>query len=223
MGGGTPLHLAAANNSLRAIEKLHIAVREGHANVLDTLLEASADVNAKNESERTPLHLAVLNGNQRAIEKLLTTGAEVSTKDLRGATPLHYAVTRRVIQRLLVANADIDARDHRGWTPLQEAAVFGFRETVEILIRNGANTSSKDSNGNTILHSAVGEGIWSPSNLQQRVVKTLVAAGLDINARNQAGLTPLDLAAANEGKKMVGFLRTLGGRSGHTSCEDKEH
>ena len=62
------------------------------------LLDAGADINAKDQSERTPLHDAVSSGSVPLVKLLLDRGARVNARDCRYQTPLGYA-GRRVWQR----------------------------------------------------------------------------------------------------------------------------
>lgn len=79
-----------------------------------------------------------------------------------------------------------------GWTPLHLAAFFGRDECTALLLTAGAShaTLSRNSTGNTPLHAALA-GMTNPS-----LVKRLIAAGADVNARGELGITPLHLAAS---------------------------
>jgi ankyrin repeat protein len=70
---------------------LHCAAWKGHAEVVKILLEAGADVHARNRNEHwgdTPLHAAA-HGNQRAAaEVLLAHGADRAAVNSAGRTPL---------------------------------------------------------------------------------------------------------------------------------------
>ena len=72
---------------------LHCATWKGHAEVVAFLLEAGADVNARNQNEHwgtTPLHAAA-HANQTAIAQLLIDhGADVKALDMSGKTPIHH-------------------------------------------------------------------------------------------------------------------------------------
>ena len=70
---------------------LHWAAREGHTTVVQLLLEKGADVEARDNDERTALHWAVRGGHTTVMQLLLEKGADVEAKDNRGWTPLGWA------------------------------------------------------------------------------------------------------------------------------------
>lgn len=110
-----------------------------------------------------------------------------------GRTALHYAAVGfglgpRIIQILLDNGAVVDARDARGRTPLMgTASLKGFRT----LQAAGADIRTQADNGETVLHTAAFIG-------EPAIVKTLLAAGLNPNARMDSGLTPLLTARSPE-------------------------
>ena len=74
-GGFTPLHFAAVL---------------GHADAIITLLNAGADLNARDQSGNTPLHGAARSGRPEAITALLDAGAHPNAKDNDGDTALDW-------------------------------------------------------------------------------------------------------------------------------------
>jgi len=80
-------------------------------------------------------------------------------------------------------------------------------DVVKHLVSQGADVNAKSgSSGNTPLH-------WSALvNPNPEVLKYLVTVrGVDVNAKNNQGQTPLDVASTEE-KKAI--LRAAGGKSG---------
>ena len=70
---------------------LHHAAYGGHREVVEELISAGADVNARNGSDRTPLHAAAHGNKPGVVEMLLVAGADVDARGEFGQTPLHVA------------------------------------------------------------------------------------------------------------------------------------
>jgi len=72
---------------------LHIACCGDYATT-SALVEAGADVNARDQIGRTPLHNACAGNRDRVetIRLLVQRGADVNAQDNKGRTPLHWAV-----------------------------------------------------------------------------------------------------------------------------------
>ena len=72
-------------NGARALEysfgntDLHLAAMVGFADVCAALVNSGADINAKNEYNRTPLYYAARHGHRKAVEALIAAGADKST------------------------------------------------------------------------------------------------------------------------------------------------
>src|SRR5262249_3984053 len=72
VGGMTPLHMAA---------------RRGTAEVAEALIDAGADIEAKDKNGETPLRRAVNCGQERLVRLLLNRGADPRSTDKMGRTP----------------------------------------------------------------------------------------------------------------------------------------
>ena len=86
VGGMTPLHMSA---------------RRGTTRIAEALLDAGADIEAKDKSGETPLRRAVNCGQEGMVRLLLCRGANPRSADKRGRTPLDAARIERVRRALL--------------------------------------------------------------------------------------------------------------------------
>lgn len=105
---------------------------------------------------------------------------------------LHYAAARgdeNVITRMLNYGADVDERNAAGRTPLAEASKSGELDTVKLLLDRGAEVNVYDTeSGFTPLHLAAQQN-------HPAVIRRLLAAGAQVDVRNQWQQTPLWQAA----------------------------
>jgi hypothetical protein len=72
---------------------LHRSANEGDTKTARLLVETGADVNARDNFERTPLRLAAEVGNTETARLLVESGADVNARDNFESTPLHAATT----------------------------------------------------------------------------------------------------------------------------------
>ncbi|EKX50779.1 hypothetical protein GUITHDRAFT_161714 [Guillardia theta CCMP2712] len=105
---------------------LFFAAIKGQLKMVQTLIDAGANVDLKNYDGRTPLSLAAEYGKHETCTLLIDNQADVNSKDTRGRTPLHIAVQKnhaRTVRVLLERNADPCACTRtQSWTPLHLAA-----------------------------------------------------------------------------------------------------
>ena len=144
----TPLHFAAEDSANPA--------------ALATLLDAGADLNARDEFGWTPLHSAAANENPAVLAALLDAGADLNALDGSGRTVLHIAATANdnpaVLAALLEAGANPNANDASGNTPLHWAAVWNGNPTmIETLLASGADPTLINLTGITPLELAIKE------------------------------------------------------------------
>eukprot|EP01136_Pigoraptor_vietnamica_P000099 Opistho-1_new@24980 len=71
---------------------LHLAVTDGHADVVSVLLDYGANINATNAGSETALVCAARLGREECVRVLLERGAPWDTLDKMGRLPLHWAV-----------------------------------------------------------------------------------------------------------------------------------
>jgi len=208
--GFTPLSLAALN---------------GDAAIIASLLRAGADPNEKLPRGETPLMMASRTGNVAAMKVLLDRGAQVNVKEtLRGTTALMWAADQGhapAVKLLIDRGADMHARS---------SATARDRETARL---GKANDPRKS---NRALQARAGAADATAPQQQQRAaaeapdlsggaltplvyatranaletVRTLLAAGADINQTSGYGWTPLLVATQNRFYQLGSFLLDSG-------------
>lgn len=128
-------------------------------------------------------------------EFLIERSATVTTKEFTAYPKFMNAVFSsdiKLIEQCLEEGADVDYIDSDFWTPLTSACRFGDYEVVDILLKYGADVNvvggSQDSTPLALVLTT--QSTVSPS-IKERIVKTLIKAGADINKANVSHWTPL--------------------------------
>lgn len=153
-----------ARYSTRDARALHYALNYGHTDVIEKLLAAGAEINAKADESWAPIHYALRGAHPKLAPMLVDKGATVdiyaaaglgdlskvqalveAEPDLihqrgpGGATPLHFTTTTAVANYLLEQGADANAEDDRGRTPLNWQSTND--DMVQTLLAGGAKVN----------------------------------------------------------------------------------
>ncbi|PLY01331.1 MAG: hypothetical protein C0623_05415 [Desulfuromonas sp.] len=120
----------------------------------------------------------------------------MGSKSLYGDTALHISIKNsrvKIMKFLIGKGIDIEALTADYRTPLQLAAERGLLEGVELLLEHGAefDKSGSASESKTALFLA-------SENLHPEVVKRLLTAGADSQAKDYTGQTPKEAAAKRQ-------------------------
>ncbi|KAK8874992.1 hypothetical protein PGQ11_005506 [Apiospora arundinis] len=124
ISGQTALHMAAIRSDVASARML--------------VSELRADVNLRDDADRTPLHEAARYGFVAIASTLIKHGAGITIKDQKGQTPLHEASQHGRLDMaalLIEEGADYDASDNHGVTPLLYAMEKGHESIVQLLER----------------------------------------------------------------------------------------
>ena len=125
---------------------LIIATKNNLLEMITFLIKNGADVNAKNNSNSTPLFFA----NLESAKILIDNHVDVNAKDKDGATILFIADFE--LSKLLIENnADVNAKDNSNSTPLFFAVTFNDIDKVKLLINNKADINHKNDSTHTVL------------------------------------------------------------------------
>ena len=176
--GRTPLLIAAAYDG--AVESARLMIVKG------------ANVNARDESGVTVLNQAANVNNLEVARILLAKGANVNIADNGGFTPLHGAATnayrggalvKLLLEHGAAVNAKSDDTAEVGFngpiaighiTPLMDAAQMGGYESVDALLKAGADPNAMDVRDANALVFAVAVDHPNP-----KVVQLLLAKSSD--------------------------------------------
>lgn len=153
-------------------------------------LEAGASVHAVDMNGQTLLHAAAFRGRIKTLRLLIKEGSDVNKSDNAGCTPVHlasYAGSKQAVAALLAEGADVAAKDKFGNTALHDVA-----GDLEFLKKRFQGGSEQDAAGDYFL-------TWSPPKTKlspghAMTAKLLISKGLDSNAANTDGATPVNMA-----------------------------
>lgn len=175
------------------------AARDGDLEMVRRFLARGADVNGKYGNDISALHRAAENGNAELVEFLIRSGANVNAP---GGFPFK-----------LIANQTGGTAEHAIPDAPEYPAGSGEDSFEDIGdCYNGLRSRWLDNAGVTPLHKAAKAGCV-------QIVQLLLDAGCEINPRDRAGRTPLDLA---ESKQVEELLRSYGAVSGKELREETD-
>ena len=140
--------------------------KEGKTKIIETFVEAGANVNVNTRFHGTPLHSAAFRHDLPVITKLLEAKADIEVTNVRGKTPLNEALSEYgppassapIVKALIAQRANPNSQDYFGDTPLHRAAYKGDLESIKELIQAGAKAEVKDTWNSTPLELASGQG-----------------------------------------------------------------
>jgi ankyrin repeat protein len=169
-------------------------IREGRPETVKLFLAAGMPPDIQDQGY-TPLLEAARRGDRETALELIEGGANINAKDPYGVTALMFSLiagSTDVALRLIEKGAEVNSRDVDGRTALVEALSSENEippEIVEALVRGGADVNIRLAGGLTPLMIAVS---GDPG-----VVRLLVEAGADINAKDESGAGVRERAGEN--------------------------
>ncbi|HXS26317.1 MAG TPA: ankyrin repeat domain-containing protein [Steroidobacteraceae bacterium] len=205
---------------------LHWAVYRDDVPLIERLIAAGADANAKNDYGSTPLSEAATVGDARVIRDLLKAGANVESANADGQSALMILARTSNIAaaRLLIEHgANVNARERwREQTPLMWAAAENQPAMVRLLVEHGAQVDARSHVNHwerqvTVepRRQARPSGGFTPLLYAARVgctdcVRILVRAGADKNLPDPDGVTPMLEAVLNLNFDVAAYLVQAG-------------
>ncbi|CVL00692.1 uncharacterized protein FMAN_10037 [Fusarium mangiferae] len=170
--GRTPLHVAS----------VHVA---------QMLVDAGADIEAKDNRGWTVMHHASKLGDVSMLRFLASHGADFSARTADSLNALHVARSPIGIGEtfgcLIENGVDVMDVDEEGSTLLHKACLASYVASVRLLIKAGLSIHARDNKGRTPLHRAL--ELMSVTSLA--LVSYLLDRGACVNARDNQGCTAL--------------------------------
>ncbi len=208
---------------------LMLAVKYDHPEIMHALLFKGADVNAKDKDGQTALMLAVKYDHPEIMHALLFKGADVNAKDKDGQTALIWALYRLeddwkakdIVKALLSKGANPNV-------PYRYVTYGGVNMGITIEKQSGGGYSTFSMKENyrdlsvegpplvAMLHKRYITYITSEKASRvhyDEVIRLLLDAGADVNARDSLGRTALLLAGRvyliTDGTDLTDIMQTL--------------
>ena len=186
----------------KAQDALIAAAKQGDAGQIRAQLQAGADVNARDSSQRTALLHAARGGQLLAIRALIEARPDLDAADQDGRTALMEAARRKEALpalELVTAGADANLADKEGWTALMFATKEGTLAAARAIIR-----SPKQSSLDALAKETSALGLAAERG-RHALVRALIEAGAGVR-KPEIGGRALQLAS-QEG--YVDVVRTL--------------
>jgi ankyrin repeat protein len=217
--------------NIKVYSAIDIAALQGELAAVQLLLEHGAGVGST-------LLLTAQSGNLDLARELIKAGANPSSYcSQQGWTPLHgaaYGVQKDMALLLLDNGASIHAvtepdKESALHLAIHPADYYSFRNNadryhekekrrltlVRSLLDRGANVMTKDSKGNTPLHTFFASGFTTPNaealDTILAMLQSLIERGADLKSTNDQGQTPRDIAIAlaywnRDSKKLIEII-----------------
>jgi serine/threonine protein kinase len=206
--GSTPLH--------RIVSEYHSYSKndqsDRHQQILHSLIDYKADLEAKDQNNESPLLLAVKIQSPVLVKDLIKFGANPNTVNANKSSLWHVlawhsspkknnnseeflnsleiANITEIAQQLIAANVDINKPNSSGDTPLHTAVQSKNQVLISLLLESNAISDLKNKQGQTPLTTAVIDKDIS-------MIQVLLSQAVGVNVPNADGKTPLMLAIEN--------------------------
>ncbi|ERL84670.1 hypothetical protein D910_02097 [Dendroctonus ponderosae] len=171
---------------------LHLAIENGHYDIVVELVKRNADCLQKTADDFTPLQLAIRAGYEDIVALIFNTSKQ-NMKEEETLDALMLASKyglKDAVQILLNTGIDVNSKNDDGITALWTAAAFGQAHITKWLLSQRADVNLQNGVCSTALHVASRYGHLA-------VVDCLISFNADVNACNKGNHTPLHFAFEN--------------------------
>ena len=182
--GETPLH--------------NIAFRTKDSAIFDFFIQKGVDINQANKDGNTLLLNTINGGNGAIALQYIPKVEDLNHQNKKGHTALTFAVRKNLsslVQTLIESNANTDIVDKSGnslaghlFETFHSNKQKAFETILVLLEKEKVDFKAAQAKGNSLLHIAVDQ--YSPF-----LIERALSLGVDLNGKNDNGLTPIHLAA----------------------------
>lgn len=149
-------------------------------------------------------------------------------QDQDGHTPMFAAMfgSPGLVNDVIALQDSLESRDKLGFTPLISAALLGYPQAVDVLIRKGADINARNNDGQTAIMvsvlglsanqvdmNATADNQWHHQ--WAKVIEILLKNGADINAVDHRGVSPLFMAIFSQDYSLCRRLIKAGANVNH--------
>lgn len=191
-----------------------IARREKELEIFEYFISKGVDVNQANEKGNTPFMNAALMNDLTIVKSLSKHLKDIDHRNEQGQTALSLAVMRNsfdVIHYLIKLGASTAVKDSKGNSlfyyllqSLRAGKMAAFKKKASLLVSEDLSVHDLHKDGNSLYHLAAETNNTS-------LIRWVNSKKIDINAKNNVGMTPLHIAIITaKDDKVIRLLLDLG-------------
>ncbi len=180
---------------------LNLAAQGGYTHIVQILIDAKADLNARDDNAETAVMRAAESEKPEALSLLVKGKAALDVQNARGETALIMAATNHnpaMVKSLVEGGADVALKTAEGNTAVMSAALTNASESAEII--SILAKAKADLNSGNLVHTPLS---YAVSQDLEPLVKALLDGGADPNLHAESGSYPLALAFLNDSPKKI--------------------
>lgn len=188
-------------------------VRSGDIKNLANMLEQGADINTRDNFDRSLLIIAAENKNNALIKLLIEKRADLNLKGPMGNTALICSAETgnlEAVKMLINAKAALNIKNNLRLDALLTAIKEGYTQIAQELISAGADINQKDTFGMTPLMKCIDiskhDIKHGKAEKKAEIAEMLINFGADVLAKNLSGDTALSLAVKTQNQKLALML-----------------
>jgi ankyrin repeat protein len=165
----------------------------GDTAIINALMAKNADVQARDNKGQTALMLAAQNSSAAVVQALIKAGADVNAKDAIGQNALMQAIEKGHLSR---APQLFSFELQRGVEEIKRnPSLFNTPDGKKIAARTKAAAAKQKA-----------EVLQKATARDDAVIKVLLVAGIDLNAKDKKGQTALQMAKLSHHTAIVALL-----------------